>query len=265
MMANVLPIYVISMADSSERRAGITRQLEALGLSFEFFDAIRGSALSAEAKARLRGPLETTLSLIDRDMSDNEIGCALSHLGVCERIVAAGHDMALVMEDDAQLLPGFAEVVQAVCALDYELIILGYPKLAPEDIRNVWLYDPIYTEGHLSSGHSYGARPHQSCMGMVGYCISRRGAQAILACNRPLVTVADDHRYFARFMRVWHLRPFVVAEDTGHVSTIRGDYRKNRYGLSARQRFSRTLRGLARHFRILVWQLSHLFSNRSVS
>lgn len=261
----MLPIYVISMADSHERRAGIARQLDALGLPFRFFDAVRGSALSAEDKQRILGPREITHELIERDMTDNEIGCALSHLGVCERLVAEGQDMALVMEDDARLLPGFADAVSAVKSLDYDLIILGYPKLAPEDIRHVGLYDPIYTEGHLASGHAYGARPHQSCMGMVGYFITRRGAQAILSCNRPLVTVADDHRYFTRFMRVWHLRPFVVAEDTGHVSTIRGDYRKNRHGLSARQRFSRTLRGLARHVRVLVWQLSRLLSQRSAS
>lgn len=261
----MLPIYVISMADSHERRAGIARQLDALGLPFQFFDAIRGSALSAEEKQRILGPSDITHELIERDMSDNEIGCALSHLGVCERFIADGHAMALVLEDDAQLLPGFAEALRAVQRIDHDLMILGYPKLAPEDIQNVGLYDPIYVEGRLASGHTYGARPHQSCMGMVGYFMTRRAAQAILSCNRPLVTVADDHRYFARFMRVWHLRPFAVAEDTGHVSTIRGDYRKNRHGLSARQRFSRTVRGLARHVRVLIWQLTRLISSRSAS
>lgn len=256
----MMPIYVISMADSHERRAGIARQLDALGLPFTFFDGVRGSALSAEDKARILGPRELTHELIERDMTDNEIGCALSHVGVYRRMVECQQSHALVLEDDALLLPGFMDVLQAMSSEDYDLVLLGYPKLSEEDVRMAWLYDPVRVLKRLSTGHVYGERPHESCKGTVSYLLSLDAAKQLVQANMPLVTVADDYHYFKRVIRIWHLRPFVVTEDARYVSTIRGNFREGRHGLSVRKRFSRTLRGLARHFGLVVWRLRRLIS-----
>lgn len=254
-----IPIYVISLPGTDARRAGMAAQLSALGLEFEFVDAVRGSALSAAERAGKLGPAENIRGNIGgRDMTDGEIGCALSHQMAYDKILAAEQERAFVLEDDARLLPGFLQALQATHEIaDLDLLIFGYPKLADEEIGLAWLYDPILVLGHLSSGHTYGLRPRQGHMGMVGYLVSRAGCEK-LKMNFPLQTVADDHPFFVNKAqaRVWHLRPFAVMEDTDHVSTIRGDFRANRHGLSVRKHLSRLLRGAWRFIQIMQMRLS---------
>ena len=73
------PILVISLQDAAERRAAVSRQLDALGLPFEFRDAIDGrSGLPAAYESQLDRP--GTEAHFGRQMSDGEYACALSHL-----------------------------------------------------------------------------------------------------------------------------------------------------------------------------------------
>lgn len=244
------PIFVVSLPGEDQRRAGISAQLQALELDFEFVDGVRGSTLTDTERSVQVGPAAEMRRHIDREMTDGEIGCALSHQKVYDKVLAEGHDYAFVLEDDALLLPGFLEALTEATQVDLDLLIFGYPKLNDEDVRMAWLFDPVMPLGTLGKAHVYGLRPRQSHLGMVGYLVSRHGCQ-LLKQNFPLVTVADDHLFFSKLMRVWHLRPFAIMEDTAHVSTIRGDFRRNRDGLSLRQRINRSLRGLWRH--LLVW------------
>lgn len=260
-----VPIYVISLPGTDARRAGMAAQLTALGLEFEFVDAVRGSALSAKDRADVLAPAEKIRANIGgRDMTDGEIGCALSHQSVYDRILASPQERAFVLEDDARLLPGFLQALQASAEIaDLDVLVFGYPKLSDEEVRLAWLYDPIMEVGRLSSGHAYGLRPRQGHMGMVGYLVSRRACEK-LKMNFPLLTVADDHPFFVNQAGacVWHLRPFAVMEDTDHVSTIRGDFRQNRHGLSLRKHLSRLLRGLWRHGQVVIMKMQHVRAHK---
>lgn len=249
------PVFVISLPEAVERRAGIKKQLDALGIAFEFVDAVRGSALTKEQRAQMVGPESEMVKHIDRVLTDGEIGCALSHQRVYDRVIQERFESAFVLEDDALLLPGFLDALCAAAALpDMDLLIFGYPKLSQEDVECVGLYDPVMPLGKLGDKHYYGIRPRESHLGMVGYLISFRGCKK-MKINSPLITVADDHLLFSKIANIWHLRPFAVMEDTVHVSTIRGDFRRNRFGLSVRQRISRSMRGFWRHGLVFLMRL----------
>lgn len=240
------------MPDCADRRAGIAAQLQALGLSFEFVDAIRGSTLTAEERSDVLAPQLVTQMQLGRALTDTEIGCALSHQKAYALLLASEAPRAVILEDDALLLPGFAEAIAAASEVDLDLLILGYPKLSAEEIRLAWLFDPIKRLGVLSSGHHYGLTPRTGHLGMVGYVITREACERLLDLNFPLVTVADDHPFFARDLRLWHLRPYAITEDMAHESTIRGGYRKNRYGLTVQQTVGRLFKGLIRYVSLLT-------------
>lgn len=250
-----IPVYVISLPAAVERRKSMADQLSAAGLTFEFFDAIRGDALSVDERGAVVADKEIVrANMKGRDLNNGEIGCALSHQSVYQKILASGAERALVLEDDALLLPGFMDVLAASHEIrDIDILILGYPKLPSDEVRMAWLYEPIMALGRLSSGHRYGLRPKQAQKGTVAYIISRSACEK-MKINFPVATVADDYPLFEKRagVRVWHLRPFVVMEDTRHLSTIRGDLRRNRGGLSIRQHFSRSLRGIIRHIQVLI-------------
>lgn len=92
-----MKIFVISLADEHERRAAITQQLHPLGLSFEFFEAVRGSENSLQyfsTVSHLQYQLNTR-----REPLPNEVGCYASHLSMWQHCAESGEPV-VIMEDD---------------------------------------------------------------------------------------------------------------------------------------------------------------------
>ncbi|OOY02725.1 glycosyltransferase family 25 protein [Thioclava sp. F28-4] len=101
------PILVISLQDAAKRRAMVSKQLEALGLSFKFFDAIDGrSGLPAAYESQV--DRAGTEAYFGRPMSDGQYACALSHLAVYRQIVEEKLPGAIILKDDAILGDAFA-------------------------------------------------------------------------------------------------------------------------------------------------------------
>ena len=98
----MISVYVTSLPDSHVRRAFIRRQLEPMGVPFQFFDGVDGGKLSSEEliEAAPGGGIHYCGLLTPR-----EIGCALSHLAVIREIAAGEADYAAVLEDDVSILP----------------------------------------------------------------------------------------------------------------------------------------------------------------
>src|SRR5206468_607675 len=91
-----IPVYVISLKDTETRRRNMTERLAALGIPFQFVDAIDGRT------ARLPGEFDG--ARIDRSgfRSEAEIASAMSHRLV-HRMIASGEGaLGLVFEDDAE-------------------------------------------------------------------------------------------------------------------------------------------------------------------
>ncbi len=108
-----MKIFVISLKDSKDRRKEIESQMKSLGLEFEFFDAIDGR----------QGVPKQYIDRIDyksirrntmRDMATGEIGVSLSHSLLYKKIIDENIiDEAVILEDDAILTRGFAELVKS--------------------------------------------------------------------------------------------------------------------------------------------------------
>ncbi len=85
------PIFVISLPGSS-RREGVKKRFEAQGLSFEFFDGVRG-------RTGMAGQTEDGRTF-DSRVSQGEVGCWRSHLRVLQKMVDENIPFALIFEDD---------------------------------------------------------------------------------------------------------------------------------------------------------------------
>ncbi len=121
-----LPTYVISLARRPAKRRATMGRVREVGLrAATTFDAVDGRELDAEA-LRSRGVspysgwrLENSGNrFFDRDLKWGEIGCALSHHAIW-KIVAEQHDLAIVLEDDVDFVPGFLMLLDAaLCELE---------------------------------------------------------------------------------------------------------------------------------------------------
>lgn len=90
----MIPVFVISLERSSDRRMGMKAHLDELGIPFSFLDAVDGA-----------NGLEAYSPTYRRNLMPGEIGCFLSHAKAAQTIVDRGHEFACVLEDDARLLP----------------------------------------------------------------------------------------------------------------------------------------------------------------
>src|ERR1700761_2874783 len=105
-------IYVLNLARAADRRAHIERAADAVGVTLDVIEAVDGRTLT-DAQRKLvdhRRRRRITPFLL----SDNEIGCWLSHRRAMQALVKSGKGMAGILEDDVTLLPDFPRVLEAL-------------------------------------------------------------------------------------------------------------------------------------------------------
>lgn len=124
------PIFVISLARASERRADISRRLQADGLQYEIVNAVDGRKINrADYADRLeqydsqKGSSFRCANHKNRHnapLNNGEIGCYLSHYNLWRRIADEKIPAAVILEDDAVWNSDFAAVVAEAAACDWE-------------------------------------------------------------------------------------------------------------------------------------------------
>jgi GR25 family glycosyltransferase involved in LPS biosynthesis len=125
-------VYVISLKNS-KRREKIQKNLNQIGLDFEFFDAYDGKIFK-----HLHKKLDNSYLT-----NPNYVACSLSHLAVYNHALECGYKKILILEDDAvpnkdfkSLLDKFEPQIP-----ETDLLYLGWVPLS--DDTKYWNYNVI--------------------------------------------------------------------------------------------------------------------------
>ena len=173
------PTYVINLARSHDRRERISTELANLGVDFEIFDAVDGAELTEEDMALY----SSTRSRRDggRELSVGEIGCALSHLRLYQKLVDSNDEEFLILEDDAEFGMAGLEIVKRRDRFvsDWEHVNFCTDARTKPFGDRVW---DIYRLARFSG----------MANGTVAYLINRAGAEKLLAHGFPIAYAADD-------------------------------------------------------------------------
>lgn len=244
---DTLPVWLINLPRSTDRRARMEQRLAALGLSYTLFPGIDGRAEEARLLAN------TDIPAFERNMGRKiligEIGCYHSHLAVWETFLASGKPVALVLEDDVIFHDDFLSAVglglQTLPHWDFLKLNCIRAKLPISQGK----IGPYRLNAYLGPATGTGA-----------YLITRETAAKLLPAMRR-VTRAIDHeinRFFAHDFRLRGLEPFPSHLEDGEslIATGSGGYggvrkfpwyqRLPNYGLR-----------IANHFRRLWWMIGH--------
>ena len=189
----MIPVYVINLLRSPDRRAFMLEQLAGAGVAGEFIAVVDGRA------CRARGP--ALLSVGERAL-------ILSHRKVWRRLLASGASFGVVLEDDAHLGGGFA----ALLAADWRVHAFDVVKLETVSDR-VW----IARRGASLAGRTL-RRLGAEHLGSAGYLVSRAGAQKLIAMTQRLDAPIDQTLFgyatvFEGRLRVLQLVPAAVLQD----------------------------------------------------
>jgi len=236
-------IFFINLARATERRQNMERQFSALGLEGERLEATDGQTLSAQDRALVDDQKRRRIT--PYPLSDNEIGCWLSHRRVLRAIADGSAAMAAVVEDDAALAPEFPRVLEAIerQGPNFDFIFLH------RKFKNNEIFVPCRA---LLPGLSLG-RVGPAHMGAIAYIASREGARKFLEYAPRLAHAFDKeiHRYWANGFDIYGLeRPVAEHADQGHsfIEETRAQdssHRRVRY-LDADRFYWRLMRGVTR-------------------
>ncbi|MCF6444827.1 glycosyltransferase family 25 protein [Nereida sp. MMG025] len=97
-MANPCPIFLINLADSTDRLEAARTALGQLGVSFTRIDAFDGRQTVAADHPDF--DTQKARKTMGRDMSGGELGCCFSQIRAVEAFLETGADFGLTLEDD---------------------------------------------------------------------------------------------------------------------------------------------------------------------
>ena len=219
-----LPVYVVHGEHLSERRERLEPELAANGVEAEWVTDPAAGALSPElvrryyrASRRLwRKRTAATMRIPFRTLAPREIAVTISHVEIYRRLAEAGHEWALILEDDAVLEPGFADRFDEYFGAlpgDADLVFIGSCcGLRMDDVEPGRHF---YRKG----------TPATKCSD--SYLVRRGAARALLETITPFVLTIDwelNYHLDRRDLVVYWLEPPLVAQGSElgvHASSLR--------------------------------------------
>ena len=212
-----MKVFVINLDKNPERLAWIQEQLDSMGIKFERFPAVLGSALSSAEYRQATSPFRSLMAY-GATLEKGEVGCALSHMAVYRRIVAEGLPFALILEDDCTFSCDFHRVVcdveTFVDASKRQVVLLSAHGISDEEKKSDNGIIPL-TTGTCADA----------------YVITNAAARTILMVNHHPVVVPCDMwgRFRKRFgVELYRATPCTVWQDSRFVTENKKNHKPYR-------------------------------------
>ena len=192
-------VYLINLAEATERLAAQKAQFGRLGMEFERFEACRDDERCLD---RFRW-----WCAVLRPRVKGEIGCARSHVGVYGKLLASGDACAAVFEDDVVLSDATVNALalaEQKCREDPKaVVLLGDHRKGKrgEDVAD--------------GNADLRIEPERWNTCAEGYVIGREAAAALVEAQRKIRVPADAWPYFRRkgYVRLSRVTPPVCRQD----------------------------------------------------
>ncbi|QPW27231.1 glycosyltransferase family 25 protein [Edwardsiella ictaluri] len=192
-----MQVFIINIKHDIQKKNAIQRQCKRLRIKFEIIDAVCGIDLTDS-------DLDSFIDANARSyLSRGEMGCALSHNSLYQRIIAEQLPFALILEDDAILHNDTAHVIALI-----------EKRISKEDNIALLLYktEYIYKNKMITLSDDYIFYESNTPTLTHGYVITNKAARTLLTLNTPVRVEADAWRYFyfTRFVRAYSLNTDLI-------------------------------------------------------
>lgn len=201
-----LPVFLINLDRSQDRLAAFDAQARGIGLGYERFAAVNG-------RSGLPEPLRDEFARSDR-LSNGEVGCYASHLSIARAVVQRDCSAAVVLEDDAVLVPDFLTcALQAIQSSPGGWDIIHFST----DYKR-----PAYRIASLDCGRQL-VRHSRLPANTAAYAISRSGARKLGRPGARSIPIDMEFRYaWLRQLDIYGVYPAPVSQRPSARSTIDG-------------------------------------------
>lgn len=191
-----IPIYVVSIKDSP-RKKSIEQELK--NYSFTYIDAVVGADKNKDYINNINNQ-EWVKKRYKRKLSPGEIGCALSHIKIYQKMIENDIEWAMIFEDDISIRENIKSlltisrnllkkntlyILGAQQHLDSEKMIITLKRKNLKIDENIIFYDTF-----LSSKYIYRT---------AAYLIHKDVAKKILNFTNQKFCIADDWYIFHKY------------------------------------------------------------------
>lgn len=210
----MFPLCFINLDQDAERRERVERELARLQIDGQRLRAVWWKKLDAATQQKLYSE-ELNRHQYYKPLVDGEKGCYASHITAWRQLLASDAAAMVVLEDDVCLSDDFAQVVNALAAMERGWDMVKLMGRASEKV----LHAVPLTEKHQLI--QYRRVPSFTA----GYVISRAGAEKLLHSRVPFGRPIDiDLRFWwENDLQVYGVLPApVLLDDTSQNSSIAG-------------------------------------------
>lgn len=163
-------IYIINLDRSADRMDFMRKQCEALSLDFERVPAVDGQTIDSATLER-------------HGLMPGATACFMSHRLAWQRLVSSHHERALILEDDAELLPSLTELVHGEDWFPAQADVIRVEATGQKQLLSI---DTIALQGERVL-----RRLHSDSWGCAGYMITRRAAERLLEITEDFTEAVD--------------------------------------------------------------------------
>jgi glycosyl transferase family 25 len=178
MTKSQLPIWVLNLKTDKRRLRFMQKQLRALKLDFTVVEALDGSRLSPD-DWKLYSK-EKALKFSKRELTPGELGCALSHARMWERIVRENIPEVLIFEDDVLIGGAFPAILDHRDRFPVDWELINFSTDAPQEPFGKFITDIYRVSRHKDWADRASA-----------YLINSKGAKKLLNHAYPIGHTAD--------------------------------------------------------------------------
>ena len=207
-------VYLLNLDKDVDRLMAADRRLQSLGIKYERISAICGKDLSP-AEKRAKVSYFRWWCTVGIPPRDGEIGCAISHLTVYQRLVESGDKCVCVLEDDIVLDSRFPA-------------ILKFAELNISCVRPQVFLLSNHSDFYENTGNGDRICGYKSAKNRLpevkrtsgdafteGYVLNVPAAKALLRQQTPIKIFADAWRRWAKIgaIELYHILPTVCSQD----------------------------------------------------
>ncbi len=172
------PVWILNLERSVDRRKYMESHLNELNWRFEMIPAVDGKYLGPEDLKHYSA--QEAMKTIQREMKPGEIGCALSHAKMWERILAENIEEVLILEDDVAIKGELLDVLDSRSTFPGDWEFINFRT----DVQKIPFGPPVYAEYRICNFRRYANR---TC----AYFINAKGARKLCEHVYPIRWAAD--------------------------------------------------------------------------
>ena len=175
-----IPVWVLNLERSVERRRFMKEQLDRLGFHYEFVAAVDGRSLSRDHLG-LYSKAEA-LRCKHRELGRGEVGCAISHASMWQRLVETNHDAVLILEDDVLVGEMLVRILSLIDVFPDDWDVVNFKT----DVAQAPFGKPFFD---IYKFCRFVSPPNRTC----AYLLSLAGARKLLRGVFPIRRPVDDY------------------------------------------------------------------------